>query len=194
MATPEEKQKLLSELREFAGADKVPEGPGTTPFQKGQFSPRQRRFLAYRLQGYSLTDSAIKAGYECKNRAVARNVGSSIWKKMKGNELVLAAFEEVGITPESAAEKHKELLNCKMVVRVSEGEVVEVPDNTNQNKALQMLYEVSGSYAPKQETLTIQTYERKVELSEQIKDNPQMLDVLKQKLIEIKRTKGADSE
>lgn len=189
----EEKRAILAELREITKADKCPGGSENVKFGKMMFSPKQKRFLAYRLQGHTLAESAEKAGYKCKSKERFAETGFKVWKKMKSNELVLAAFEAVGITPEEIALKMKELMNCNTVVRVSEGVTQVVPDNTNRNKALQTVLEVTGGFAPKQETVTVQTFEQKIEMVQEIKDNPELLDSLKQRLIEIRREKGASS-
>lgn len=190
----EEKKAALAELTEITGADRAPEGAGNKQFAKGLFSPKQKRFLAYRMQGHTLAESARLAGYKGKTTENLAWVGGKIWKKMKANEVILAAFEAVGITPEEIALKAKELLNCDTVFRVSEGVTQTIPDNTNRNKALQTILDVTGGYAPKTETVTIQTYEQKIEMVQKIKESPELLDTLKQKLIQIKRTTNDASE
>jgi hypothetical protein len=184
LATMQQRREWLSDLRALTGADQATPGEGKYAFSKNQFSPKQRRYLAYRLQGLSNPDAAKRAGYKTSGG------GLQVWKKMKTNEQIIAAFEAIGITPEEIGKKVHELLNCTTLIRVSEGDAREVPDNTNRNKALQIAVDVVGGFAPKHETVTIQTFERKVELLEQIRENPELLDSMKQRLIEIKKTKG----
>lgn len=188
LTTIEQKRQYLQDLRELTGADFASPGEGKYAFFKNQFSPKQRRYLAYRLQGLSNPEAAKKAGYKTSGG------GLQVWKKMKTNEQIVAAFEAIGITPEEIGKKVQELLNCTTLVRVSEGDAREVPDNTNRNKALQIAVDVVGGFAPKHETVTIQTFERKVEIVDQIRENPELLDSMKQRLIEIRKTKGSGDD
>ncbi len=113
----------------------------------------QDRVIAEAMaDGVDPADAVRKAGLDLSDRN-AKVLANHVWKKqVDGNNAMVEALAEVGVSPVVIAQKLKDKLDATQAIVVGRGDnahVVEVDDNTTQLKAADMIMKTVGGYAPK---------------------------------------------
>ena len=109
-----------------------------------ELTPRQEKLIDGVLAGKSQTAAAIDAGYPAQSApwAASRTLGDVTVRAR-----LLARLQADGIGPERISGKIQQLLDAKQYGLSRDGNAVELgPDAHAQNKTLDILLKVTGSY------------------------------------------------
>ena len=115
--------------------------------------------------------------------------------KRHKHEDMVEALEKAGVHLPYAARRHLELLEATTWVRGPDGHtMLEVPDNAVRMKALAELYNLIGVHAPKREEITVKSYEEKVSIIADLRENPQAAIEVLQRLVSKKQEQKQTTE
>jgi len=119
---------------------------------KPKLTPQQRALVKNLIKGMSITDAALKAGYTDKSRVAAGQAGSQALENLRLK--MPEVLEKAGLTDEVLTEKYlKPLLRAKETKFFAhEGKVTDHRDVAAlgiRSNALDMTFNLKGSYAPK---------------------------------------------
>jgi hypothetical protein len=128
---------------------------------------KEAKVLEKIVQGGTMTDAVIEAGYEVKDRKHASAVGKAIWDKHSDeNGALVASLEAIGVTYESLALAIKEGLSATKarMVKTGEGdwEEKEEIDHGTRHKFLETAIRVRNADPPKRVDITHQSFEARL--------------------------------
>ena len=122
-------------------------------------SVRERKAIAFILEGKTKKDALISAGYS--ENTATHNPNSVLGKNVVIRALT-KAFEDAGISESKLAQKHMELLDAKKVVPIGAGDYVECDDGQTQIRAVELAYRVRGDFAPEVHAVVTETYGQRI--------------------------------
>jgi hypothetical protein len=127
---------------------------GVTAKRQELLPPKDAKVLEALAAGSTPEEAVSAAGYNVTPRN-AKVIAEHLWKRHVGaNNSMLEALANVGVSPERVAQKMGSLLDAQTVVSTRTG-IIEVPDNSAQLRAVDLVMKTVGGYAPtKTESVT----------------------------------------
>ena len=114
-----------------------------------KLTPKQGLFLKYYLKSGNASDAAMKA-YNCKDRAVAGNIGCENLRKLQALETIKMLMEARGITAGKLMETLSNGLEAKKITGTKD-EFIEVDDHPTRHRFMETAARWMGIEGKKQE-------------------------------------------
>jgi len=157
---------------------------------KKPITVRQARALHEMVMKGEPPMKALKnAGYKPVRKEAAAAIIESIKRKyIDANGGLLVALEDIGVDLEKVAATMKDGLEATNKRKIGKS-FVDVPDHQTRHRYLETTLGVMGAKAAEKHVVeNINKHEHTIEITESIRDNPALLDVIRRKLEERNRT------
>lgn len=115
------------------------------------------------VDGATLADAAMVAGYQCSNRQSAAVLASKVIEKHRNaNGELMEALEQAGISVEELATKISEGLEATVTLQVGRGVFRELPDHRTRHRYIETCLDIMGARAPKKVEVEDVTFEQRL--------------------------------
>lgn len=148
------------------------------PRQSNGLTVKQKKFVAGVASGLQLKKAAENAGYSHPGVA-----GCKLMKRPVVQKALAEILEEHGLNDAYIAGKVREF--CEAVKQDNSGPS---PDYPVQLRGMDILCRLKGLFKTDIRIEKKMTYEQKIELTGKIKENPELLDDIKRRMIELRKT------